>query len=385
MPRLPIFTLLLGCSVGEPEVETSDPPVEPDDTVATDTQETDERTETGDTGDTDTEPEVLPEHCVSESWEVVSLELPPFTTTSSAHGINRRGQVVGEIAFTSGTVHAALWTPEGVLTDLEPQIQLDAGRSTAFDITDDGTVIGAAHYEWPDRSVSQIGIRWRDGKGELAVELDLGPARVYGMNNAGMVAGDLGTYGFVHTLEDGLIALPTQIGPGYDSLGPLVEVNELGQVAAAGWTEGRRHAFTWTRRGGMRWLEHGDATESEALGVYGEHAVGRVWLDADPVAAIWDDGTMDALPLLDGATQGEARAVNLHGEVVGFDLAEFTAPASTGWIWSNGQRTTLDSLLADASWHLAMPLDINDAGWVVGVGSDAAFEWRAFLARPVCD
>jgi probable HAF family extracellular repeat protein len=54
----------------------------------------------------------------------VALETPPGTTTS-ATGINNRGQIVGVVAGgtypTTSFVHAALWQPDGTFVDLGPE------------------------------------------------------------------------------------------------------------------------------------------------------------------------------------------------------------------------------------------------------------------------
>jgi probable HAF family extracellular repeat protein len=216
-----------------------------------------------------------------------------------------------------------------------------------------------------------------------------GPSVAEGINNAGVMVGSMTVGGRDHAF----VSYPD--GPTRD-LGTMggvrsggADVNEAGTVV--GFVQphnGTQDAFRWTASGGMTKLAAlGRGDSMDATGVNGDGTiVGTAGVGDNARAVVWrpDGSAPVALPAPAGRPT-RATAINDRGQIVGVAgngpygpggpeqavLWELD-PATGGW-------TAV--VLPSSGSISARALDIDDAGDVVGLGSDGrlfgATLWRA--------
>ena len=136
--------------------------------------------------------------------------------------------------------------------------------------------------------------------------------------------------------------------------------------------------------GAMTELDGGFA-EAHALGVNNAGQVAgwvRTAAGGAQQAVLWDAGNASLLGTL-GGDGSRAEALNAAGQVVG--AAAGPTGQELGFLWHGGLMIDLDALVRDGSdagctaWH---PLDINDAGWIVGTALRGA-DRVAFILKPL--
>ena len=103
--------------------------------------------------------------------------------------------------------------------------------------------------------------------------------------------------------------------------------------------------------------------------------------DIDGHAFLYSSGTMMDIGTLGGRTSG-ATAINERSQVVG--TASLASGVSHAFLWEDGATTDLNMLLGPqySGWELTSALDINDYGWIVGIGVTPDLEMHAFLLTP---
>ena len=159
--------------------------------------------------------------------------------TSTANGINNRGDVVGSSTI-NGETRAFLWTAADGMRDLGT---LGGPSSTARSINDARQVVGASDV-WPDVHHAFV---WTDAGGMV----DLGTlggatSDAFAINNLGQVVGtSLVATGerhpFLWTEATGMTDLASALG---DTAAPM-GINDAGQIV------GNSRAFSWTPSGGL--------------------------------------------------------------------------------------------------------------------------------------
>jgi probable HAF family extracellular repeat protein len=92
---------------------------------------------------------------------------------------------------------------------------------------------------------------------------------------------------------------------------------------------------------------------------------------------VWDAGVVTNLATL-GGDRSSATGINELGQVVGY--SENGAGDRIPFVWSDGVMQTLPLLGGTSS---AQPLDINDAGRIIGQSGDIAVVWDATRIRTV--
>ncbi|MBL1217982.1 MAG: hypothetical protein D8M59_10870 [Planctomycetes bacterium] len=169
---------------------------------------------------------------------------------SHAFGINDSGQVVGKAYPILGeNIRWPFIWQDGVMTALEIFPNAEDRGGEAWDINNLGEAVG---FAWPD-SGSQHAVMWT-ADGTL---VDLTPdlfGQAHGINNLGEVAGFV-EYANAVIWRDGV---PTQIhdwGLAQDSYAEAV--NDFSEVSGyyIHWQSGDPYAFIWTEQTGMRTLE----------------------------------------------------------------------------------------------------------------------------------
>ena len=240
----------------------------------------------------------------------------PDRKFSAAYGISEAGHVVGEsmTSFDYGYFFTRAFLYEGgAMRDLGvlPETETSGARA----VNTAGDVVG-----WSRGGGDQDAVRaflYRDGAmqdlGSLPGMLTSSAASI---NDAGHVVGSSGSRAFLY--RDGAMQ---DLGtlPGMASSG-AASINDVGQVVGS--------------------------------------SGGRAFL--------YDDGVMTDIGTLDGGSS--AASINDVGQVVGTSYGGDSG--GRAFLYEAGVMLDLNDLIDPASgWQLTDARDINDRGWIVGVGS----------------
>ena len=296
-------------------------------------------------------------------------------TSSTAIGINERGEVVGGASLLSGARHAFLWRARQGMRSLGT---LGGANSVAADINDRTEVVGFSEvrpgsdvfraFLWTEargmRGLGTLGgknsaveainnrrevagssqlpnglfhaVLWAPGRGMRDLgTLGGGNSRAIDVNDATQVVGtsDIGTeqHAFLWTAQRGMEDLGTLGGPSSTAFG----ISETGEVVGITDTHaGTSEAFLWTRGRGMRSLGTlGDGFFSIAISVNTHRrVVGQSWESDGPgIPFLWTPGRgMQPLPTL-GGNFGAADDLNEFGQIVGVTLNARNFDRATLW------------------------------------------------------
>ncbi len=231
-------------------------------------------------------------------------------THSFAYGINDSGQVVGSSYSSASGQRASLWQGGRPVEDLGT---LASGDSAAYAINSAGQIVGASEagngythaFLW-SRST---------GMQDLSGAASMDSSRAMGINDSGMVVGNLGWHAFVWTSSAGTTDLGVPIGAD--------DVNNAGQILC------NDLSFAFGRPASL-WLngeplvpEIGFPTEAGGIAgcmAYDINNLGQVVGDGDQRRTfVWDATTgIRALPTASGLTYQYARAINDSGVIAGY-------------------------------------------------------------------
>ena len=294
----------------------------------------------------------------AQGWTLVDLGTLGGADSHAA-AVSDSGIVVGCAEAPDG-VHAFAYR-DGAMQDLGTATDANTGNSCALAVNDTGVVAG--------RSGSGEVVIWKDGGvAHLGVLGDVG-----GINDAGTVVGSYAQGGTTHAFmyRDGaLVDLSDPAAPGAASTAKAI--NARGQVAGTS----ASHAFLFDN-GTRRDLGTLGGGTSSGAGIDDSGDVVGMSFDAssEPRAFIFD-GAMR--PLAGAPSYGGAVAIDNRGQVIGSGEGVY------GWLVEDGQYTQLSKLAAVTSkgWTHLEPTGINDRGWIVGTGTDANGNLRAFLLVP---
>ena len=264
-------------------------------------------------------------------YEITAILTGPSCGSSDAtvkgRAINDLGHVVGDLSCPFGQPRAFVWWGGGPL-ELLP---MPAGTfsSSAYRISNDRVILGGIIL--PDSGIANQGFLYEDGELTLLGTLPGGNSSyVSARNSAGVVVGAWGN-----------------------------------SVGGQPW-----QAFRWAEPGPMESLETLiDAHMSWAMDI---NDLGQIvgWQRVEPgddrTPILLDGDAVTALPVLDGTIWARARTLNNVGDIVGDDLRTITDGRTEvrAVRWRNGEVEDLGGL---PGFPRAAPLDINDAGDVVGV------------------
>jgi probable HAF family extracellular repeat protein len=307
---------------------------------------------------------------------------------SAAFGINRSGQVIGEAGVPSNSTHAFRWE-NGIMTDLGT-LDGDQGSSFVGGINDAGDVVGYASA--PSSPSYHAFLYDSAGMHDLtAINKNVGDAS--GINDQGQMTGGFNVSGQSHAY---LWSLPrttsvqpaTQLFhdlgglPGYPNGGGL-GINTTGQVYGTFATANfpyARHSF-FVSDGVLRDIGTLGGDQNYAYGMNDRgYVVGTTQAGGGAYHAyVWHDGNMVDLGIY-GLFASVAHGINNLGQVVGTGGPNFDP-----FIWQDGVITDLATLIDPQSgWNgqWLIPTAINDAGLIVGYGTNPSGEQHAFLLTP---
>ena len=289
-----------------------------------------------------------------------TVGLPTGKVYSQANGISNRGIVVGSAYDLDGrTVSspqtAVAWDLRaGTVHDLHPAA-FGYAESAAIAVDDTGRIAGAARTFDPPNSVfEERAVVWERGSTWTARLLpfptgsDFTVSAAFAVHESGLVAGwmqdDLFSLephatvwlpdGTIVDLHEDILALDEDM-----SWTRAFGVDQEGRVVghALGLLTGRALPWTWTAEDGVQALDTGDSEQfivSDAIQGYADLVVGA---DGDAnaggqVAAIWTEGDLTWLPLLDGLRNMWATSVSTKGVIVGHAI-----PTPNSWWWQGSR------------------------------------------------
>ena len=328
--------------------------------------------------------------------------LGAIANSSSMNGISQSGLIAGasengQIDPLTGLpeVEAVLWSDQlGKLGTLPGGYE-----SVATAVNDQGRVVGFAHNSVSDPFFgTQIRtFLWDQQNGMTDLGTLGGPdsppvgtqkfccANIL-INQSGQVAGS----SFTNSTPNPVTGLPTtdpflwtSPGPMQDlgtlggNLGFPVCMNNRGQVVGQSNLAGDIlfHPFLWDPKQGMRDLgtlggSNGSASWINDVGdVVGwataENGFAHAFLYRSATPTARGANRLIDLGVLSGYFSSFAYSINIKRQVVGC----LPNTCSTAFLWENGQMSDLNDLIPpNSSLHLGVAFNINDSGWIVGLG-----------------
>lgn len=295
--------------------------------------------------------------------------------TAAGLAVNDFGRVAGMSTRMDANVRGFLW--DDTLTEVAPL----AGdqQSAAFGLSDGDLVVGMS-YDLGELNVH--GFTWQAGNAA-----PLGNFAPRGVNSGGTVVGyatiNDSSYGWVDhaaryengTLYD-LGTLGGSFSYAYDaaSQGRIVGSSALASDVA-------QHAFLWQNGvfhdlgtlGGLNSQAYAINEAGDIVG-WAQTAAGVSHAFLFTTDAAGNVVTRTNLGEL-GGSYSYAFGVNAQQQVVG-------TSDGRAFLWESGVMQDLNALVSPAAgWTLEAAWDINDAGWIVGVGQHEGFP-HAFLLAP---
>ena len=320
---------------------------------------------------------------------------------SNGFGVNDRLAAVGRAQHLDGGTRGFLWR-DGQMTDLGGLSSAGTG-TTAYGINNRGEVVGdslAPDPQFGGRSVMPF--YWSEATGMVNIGQDLtrsGTGRARGINDHGVAVGVWRNRAFRWSRADGYAELDLLPGAVWKQAEAMA-INEAG--VAVGWAtshEAARQAVRWSADGRVEALpglpggEHSIVNDINASGWMVGEAERPVHEDVQRVRpVIWSpDGTAQEIELIDAVPpldMGFAEGINDAGVAVGWDLSSAAGDGrQVPWVRDRlGEKTNLNDVIEPGSgWDIRVPLDINNHGDIVGIGTltkdGVTYPGRAFLLR----
>jgi probable HAF family extracellular repeat protein len=246
-------------------------------------------------------------------------------TLSAANAINDRGQIVGESTTASGEKHAFLWE-HGVMKDLgEP-----GETSTAHGINSHGEIVGAISGKnlrggavlWKAGGRQSLGDLGPSGSGSTALALNdngevVGVSSGLASNSGGVVRAvvwqhgviqDVGTLGGLHSTASAINS--------HRQVAGWAEIADQSTVAFL-FENGVMHDLGILPGGA---IQPGSGSQAAALNALGQIVGSSVNSKTENRAVIWENGQImdlnDGISAPTGVVFTRARAINNRGQIV---------------------------------------------------------------------
>jgi probable HAF family extracellular repeat protein len=285
--------------------------------------------------------------------------------------LNNSGEVVGWCKTTGSILDPFLYS-NGVMTDLG---SYGTGSYTqATGINDSGKIIATG---FPGGGVGQEALLYT---GNSFSSISQNQSSAAGINSAGQIVGGvedprLGGEPFIYS--NGSFQELGQFGAAASS---AAAINNSGQILINDLLGARGIFFAGAlidTNGSTTQLPTlgGSNTDGFAINNFGE-VVG--WSDTNANvtdAFVYSNGVMTDL---DPGISATATSINDDGVIVGY-----YGPGSGAFIDSNGLMSNLSSLVSAPGWTFSEATGINDAGQIIGFGSNPHGQVDAFLLTPV--
>jgi uncharacterized membrane protein len=296
--------------------------------------------------------------CTVNHYKVVTLPLLPAA-------INDAGQVAG----TTASHRAALWTSKGGLHELP--LPLGYAHSEAVAVNTRGHILAMAFG--PNFS-SQMPFVYADGK---STPLPGDKARAYGINDSDVVAGEALTAGKTNT-EPVLWMNHSMRLLGVCCGGSAKSINNHGEAVGDAYDEqGRYYAFSWIEASGVRRI--GPPNQYSVAEAAGDG--GHVVIQVLSRAFLYADGHSTRLDLAP-KFPSHPHAINGCDLIVGSFGPFSDADHAFVWAKSTGFRDLNTLISPDSGWKLETAAGINQRGEIVGKGDPPGAQDSGYLLIP---
>jgi len=292
----------------------------------------------------------------------VTLEVVrPYTLTfvgvagemkSTANGLNEAGQVVGSTYRAEYDSSAFLWE-DGRATLL--------GKGGAWDIADDGTIVGTSEY---------AAVAWKDGEKRIIYEKADGVARATAINRHGEIGGFWRSSRWCTTGGRCGGTVFRARGDRVTEVIPSEYGAEVWGINDAGWMAGSIRPVdpipVLIREDSVYHLPLSDywrGAHATAVNDRGQ-VVGYSYGSGE--SAIWEGAGVSMLPMSwSSSCFRRANAINNQGDIVG----EHNCGAA---LWKGGKFVQLKYLHRDPEWEFQSAHAISERGQIVGYGRNKA-------------
>ncbi len=327
------------------------------------------------------------------NYTVTDLGVLSGGNISAAYAINNSGNVVGYSTTTmSGNAHAILYV-SGNDTLIDLGYLMDGGTevdAVAYAINDSGNIVGSSeNFLHVHRAVSYSGGEATD-LGSLVPASDAYGSTAFGVTLSGnntIIVGrsDNDIDAFHHAFRDingTMTSLTSVLSNSNSTL--AYAINATGTVVGEFRSGSRTLAFsltgnTMTSLGALASNTSSEATAINASGV----AVGDgTTLTSQTHALRFSGGAVTDLGALGDGTFSLGKAINASGQIVG--ISHTTNSTYHAFIYDGGAMHDLNDLLPlDPDWVLESAQGINDAGQIVGYGTNPDGAEHAYLLTPI--
>lgn len=318
-------------------------------------------------------------------YTVTDLGTLPEGTYSYANAINSNGQVVGYADTNSGSRHAFLYS-NGVMSDLGSL----GGDSYAKAINDSGQVVG--YYIYVDTgfphaflysggTMTDIGFlcegHWIDGGvyvGSYSVAT--------GINSNSQIVGysqDCNGNGHYFLYNSGVM---TDLGINGGAVGGPGLINDNGQIAGT-IDNGDHTSSPFIYNDGLITVITTSTYYTQATAINSSGHVGGYFVSnlGNNHPFLYSDGVLTDLYPNTGLVSWAVLGINDMSQLVG---NEWWSVSTAVLYYSNGGYNFLNDLIAPTSgWDLKQASAINNAGQIVGYGTNAAGQTHAFLLTSI--
>jgi probable HAF family extracellular repeat protein len=313
--------------------------------------------------------------------EAASYRLVPVTGSATVTSVSNNGWVAG----TTGSNKAFLWSQEGG-KQLTGDLPGGAVSSTAKGVNSSGQVVGFSATGTGNHAFLWDAVAGIRDIGDLSGSTSSSATGINEQSHVVITSSGVSGYSVFLWSPD---AAPRDIGKpaggNHDVFGSAI--NDQDQIVGHTSLNGVINAFLWDPVAGMTGL--GDlptgADVSYAFALNNtSRVVGRGNTTEGDRAYLWEPGTgMQNLGTMPGGFGSYAYGLNNLGQVVG----HFTLGGQhRAFLWSAATGMTDLNLLADAEatgWLLLEAYDINDSGWIVGLGVNPDETYQGFLLIPI--
>jgi probable HAF family extracellular repeat protein len=308
-------------------------------------------------------------------YNVTQLPVPVGASQVHPVRINDHGQIALEAA--TGLVHRPfLLDKNGQLTDMFASFGNQNGD--VYGMNNNGQAVGST-YDLNGLKPAQPFL-WNNGKVTLLPTPNGAEGNALAINDAGDVVGVVDVGGsFRATLwkngqyiDLGAPSVGTSVASGIDNRGRIIVDYSFDNGGTASEKSFLLENGTITDLGSLG----RDFTKANTLNNNGQIVGVSDSATAIRQGFIWENGVMTELAKPSGAARAIAGAINDAGVMIG--NSQDSAGDHHPLIWTHGAVEDLTTLIApDSGWNLAVPVDINSAGEIVGwdyrYGQPAAF------------
>ncbi len=298
--------------------------------------------------------------------------------------INEKGEVVGRLVTSSGS-DAFLWR-DGVMTILPDLMGGASPLSVATGINNRGDIVG---WSFSSEFPGTRGFLIRGGEitdiGAPPGAPDVEPADI---NNRGEIIGHLPGHGeFLRNRFGEFVILEPPPESGFLSFILAREINERGEIVGTVNTDAGPRAAIW-RNGvieDLGVLEFFEGSIGFAIND-GDRVVGQLFFTEGGTAFLWERGELIRLP---GSGVTNAFDINNREQVVGGGFGRPSEPERTALLWEKGVVFDLNELISEGDplepfVRLVTTHLINNRGQIVADGFDSRdpSRLRTYLLTP---